>query len=170
MSDHNITTFLSKFGAGARPNRFKVRITGGGSNLTNLEFVCRAATIPGAMITRTDLAYMGRIVKISGDRDVEDWSISVYNDLDWRIRKAFEEWSDKIMKYEENVTTYRQEEYMASATVYQLGRDASTIATYELKDIFPLVVTPIQLGWDANNQVETFDVTFAVNWVNMPRT
>jgi hypothetical protein len=114
-----------------------------------------------------EVAYMGRMAKVSGDKAYEDWTVTVYNDLTWSLRAEFEKWVDGMLSNESNRTDNNNAAtYHANATVQQLSRDESAIpgATYLMQGIFPVSVGPIALAYDTNNQVETFDVTFAVNW------
>ena len=53
-------------------------------------------------------------------------------------------------------------EYMVDrATVSQLGRDDSVIATYEFYNMWPTVLAPIELATTGGDEIETTTVTFA---------
>jgi hypothetical protein len=47
------------------------------------------------------------------------------------------------------------------ATVSQLGRDDSVIATYEFFNMWPISVGAIELDSEAGSELEVFDVEFA---------
>ena len=52
------------------------------------------------------------------------------------------------------------------ATVRQFSRDGKTVTKeYNIVGIFPTNVGEIQLDWDSNNEVETCECTFAIDWV-----
>lgn len=108
---------------------------------------------------------MGRSVKISGDKEFDDWNITVYNDTTWDLRREFEIWMNGMLNHEQNITEFQDAaDYHADATVEQLDRNENVIQTYQMKAIFPTNVGAIELAYDNNNSIEQFDVTFAVNW------
>ena len=41
-------------------------------------------------------------IKINGDRTIEDWNVAVYNDTDFKLRNAFERWSNGINNMTDN--------------------------------------------------------------------
>ena len=47
------------------------------------------------------------------------------------------------------------------ATISQLNRDDSIIATYELYNMYPQTVAQIDLSYDTADEIQTFDVTFS---------
>lgn len=164
----SVTAFLGQLEGGARPNRYRVRITGPQAGATvseKLMFLCKAASIPSTEIGRCDVAYMGRNVKISGDKEFADWTITVYNDTTWDLRGEFERWMNGMLNHEGNVTAFQNaRDYHADAKVEQLDRNEKVIQTYDLRAIFPMSIGEITLGYDQNNTVEEFQVTLAVNW------
>lgn len=171
----DVSKFLARFDGGARPNRYKVEFTGTptavGKASSNFTFLCRAASIPASILSPCVVAYMGREVKVPGDRIFDDWSVTVYNTRGKdrsSPRYYFEEWSDKMLENYGNVTAQEEEfYYMSSATVTQLDRGENPINVYDVKGIFPISVGEIGLAYDNNNTVEEFTVTFAVNyWVS----
>lgn len=177
---------------GARPSLFQVFIPpfpdgtapGSNHNLTEkLAFLARAASIPPSIIDQIEVPYFSRKIKVNGDRTFPDWSMTVMNDEDF-IRQALEDWHQAINSREPNrqfgsglalVSNYKRD-----IIVYQYGKtgtgpggeafssatlaSASPIAKYTLYGAFPILVSAIGLDWDATNQIETFDVTFAYDY------
>ena len=86
-----VSDIAGVFKEGARPNRFKVTITGPKS-LPNMEFLCRAANQPASTLGEIAVPYQGRVYKIPGDRTFEDWTVTVYNDKDHEIRKQLQKY------------------------------------------------------------------------------
>lgn len=169
MSQYSsVTHFLGQFEGGARPNRYRVRIVGPQAGATVPEkmlFLCKAAAIPASSIGPVEVAYMGRMVKIAGDKTFDDWTVTVYNDTTWDLRREFEIWMNGMLNHEANVTAFQNaRDYHADGIVEQLDRNESVIQTYTMRAIFPTSVGEITLGYDNNNSVEEFQVTFAVNW------
>lgn len=165
----SIQDFLGKFAGGARANRFSVEVhrasTGGA--FKDFQFLCKAASIPLSSIGVAEVAYMGRTIKVPGDKEFDDWTVTVYNDVNWNLRGEFEKWLNDILQHGANTTKMSEEneDYFGSAIVHQLDRKGEEIkaARYEFKNMFPTAVGEIELAWDNNNAIETFDVTFAIN-------
>ena len=89
----NVDDFKSKLiGGGARANLFQVDITGGIDSGRLLEFMCKGAQLPASVIAQIDVPYRGRQLKVAGDRTFENWTITVLNDNDSKLRGEFEAW------------------------------------------------------------------------------
>ena len=174
-----ISQFKSQLiGGGARPNLFEVELTTLPAGIAwpadNFRYMCKAAQLPASVIANIDIPFRGRIFKVAGDRTIEPWSITVINDEDFRIRKAMEEWVDRIAKLENNLGATDPSAYMVNAKVFQLGRGAtpssstnagdrnSVLREYEFIDIFPTSVSSIDLSYDSSDTIEEFTVDFQV--------
>ena len=174
-----ISNFKSQLiGGGARPNLFEVELTTLPTGIAwpadNFRYMCKAAQLPASVIANIDIPFRGRIFKVAGDRTIEPWSITVINDEDFRIRKAMEEWVDRIAKLENNLGATNPSAYMVNAKVFQLGRGATpssstnagnanaVLREYEFIDIFPTSVSSIDLSYDSSDTIEEFVVDFAV--------
>ena len=144
-------------GAGPRANRFKVfipRLPGG------QEFLIKAASLPGQTITPLPVTFQGMTVNIAGDRTYETWATTVYNDNDFSVKGAIEEWMQEIVPYASSNGTVGYE-YMADrATVTQLDRADNIIATYEFFNMWPTALGAITLDSSGADAVEEFDATW----------
>ena len=161
---------------GARPSLFEVNLTNpfNSSADDKVRFMCRAATLPGTTINPITMNYFGRPLKLAGNRTYEDWSPTIINDEDFKLRRAFESWTELIAKLDNNLGATNPGAYMSNATVYQLGRgsqinsstnagaDSSILAAYQFIDIFPTSVSPIDLSYDSGDTIEEFTVEFQV--------
>ena len=185
----SLSQFKSKLaGGGARANLFEVSIpsfpsaideawgSGDGQENGIFKFLCKAANLPASTVTPVTVPFRGRTLKVAGDREIGDWNIEVINDEDFRLRTAFERWANVMSKLDDATGVTNPTSYMADAYVQQLGRgkeafsetnsggDSSVLRTYKFYDIFPTEVSPIELSYDNANTVETFSVTFAVQY------
>lgn len=166
----SVNQFLARFDGGARPNRYRVRLmgsplAGAGSVPDSIEFLCRSAAIPSSILAPCIVNYMGREVKVSGDKTFDDWNISIYNNISWDLRGFFERWTNGMLNHEGNTTRFQEDgDFFGRAEVEQLDRNEKAIHTYRMEGIFPTSVGEIALAYDSNNLVEEFPVTFAVNW------
>ena len=169
-----ISSFKSVMqGGGARGNQFTVElafpafVNGGIQAGQEAQFLCNAAQLPSSTIEPITVMYRGRPINFAGERTFQPWQITIYNDTNFNIRNALEQWSNGIQN---NATTNgitNPLDYQVDMGVHQLDRTGAKIKTYRFKDAFPLEVGDIQLGYDQGNAVETFNVTFMYNfWVS----
>ena len=161
----NIANFKSQFQGGVRPNQFRVFMSKGpnGIGTKNFEFLGKAASIPASTIGNVDVPYRGRQLKVPGDRTFEDWTLTVFNDGEWSARSYFEKWMQVLQGHRQPVRSVSATEVYGNGVVQQLSRTGNAIATYVMEDIYPTNVAAIDLGFDTNDAVEEFQVTFAVN-------
>ena len=143
---------------GVRSNRFRVYIPRMGSNI---EFMCKTASIPGSTLPVVEVPFRGHKLKIAGDRTFEDWTITVINDVSFSTRTAVESWMGEIQEMDSGVGATDLEYLVSRATISQLNRDDSIIATYELYNMYPQTVAQIDLSYDTADEIQTFDVTFS---------
>ena len=169
-------------GGGARPNLFEVEMTtlpGGISwDADSFRYMCKASTLPASNIANIDIPFRGRIFKVAGDRTIDPWTVTIINDEGFKLRNAFEEWTDLIAKLENNIGATDPSAYMTNAKVYQLGRGSkqssqsntgnsnAVLKEYEFIDIFPTAVAAIDLSYDSTDAIEEFTVDFQVQSYN----
>lgn len=171
MTGFNINDFKARgIKVGARPSQFKVDIfvPFASSTTQNIQFFCRAASIPPAPLDWVGVPYFGRTVKLSGDRDFPDWTVTVQNEHDYAIRVLMENWSNRINTLVSNRMDPAMfpNGYKSEALVTQYRADGQAVRAYRFEGIFPTNVDTIPLDWEAKNQVEQFDITFAYDlWV-----
>ena len=98
----NINDFKAKLaGGGARQNQFKVTMpfpgySQVGGEIEELAFLCKGTQLPAMNIPSFTVPFRGRQIKIAGDRTYADWTITVLNDTNFKLRNAFERWSNGI--------------------------------------------------------------------------
>jgi hypothetical protein len=208
----SISEFKSKLSkGGARPNLFLVRLNFpalndiadiGANNFDqnklteSAEFLVKTAQIPASNVGVIEVPFRGRMLKVAGDRTFEPWSVTIVNDGEFQIRKAFEVWSRGINALTENVSqlgytsndTNGGSSYCADMTVFQLSRDNQTpsktpsnpnvagtdgmepIRAYKFYDAWPSAISGIDLAFDANDQIEEFTVEFQYNYFEVTST
>lgn len=158
---------------GARPSLFQVRFINPATGEADLKvpFMVKAAQLPASTISQIDVPYFGRRIKVSGTRTYENWSITVINDEDFKIRRAIEAWSRRINSYSGNARAFSSAapaEYKSRAEVIQYGQNGNILRTYMFEGIFPLNIGAIELNWESGDQVEEFQVEFAVDYWHVP--
>jgi len=169
-----ISEFTSRLaGDGARPNLFQCSmggLPGGGSD--NFSFMVKSAQLPGSTLGIVPLFYQGREIKFAGNRTFADWTVTVINDEDFKIRNSIEKWMNSINSHDANirnvasgVTSPNNQKYTLNATVNQYSKDGTTpIKTYTFIGMFPVDLSPIDLDWGTNDTIEEFTVTFAYQY------
>ena len=120
-------------GGGARPNLFEVELATLPEGITwdadIFRYMCKAAQMPGQNIASIDIPFRGRIFKVAGDRTIDNWSITVIQDEDFRLRNAFESWTQQIARLDNNLGATDPSAYMVNAKVFQLGRGSTPAST-----------------------------------------
>ena len=170
------TSFRSKLQyGGARPNLYRVIVSFPSDVADVVEeftFMCRSASLPGMTVGQVQVPYFGRMIKFSGDRTFDDWSVRVINDEDFVVRNAFEAWQNRLAMLDystpaiENALAVGGHEFLyVDIEVTQLAKDGhAELKKYNLKKAWPVAIGPIELAYDANDQIEEFDVTFAYDY------
>ena len=166
----NISDFKAKLaGGGARANQFKVTMpfpgyAQVGGEIEDLAFLCRTTSLPGMTVPSFNVPFRGRSIKIAGDRTIADWSVTCYNDTDFKLRNAFERWMNGINNMTDNEGLTNPADYQVDAFVDQLDRNGATLKSYTLRGVFPTNHTAIDLDYDEKTEVEKFTVTLAYQY------
>lgn len=154
---------------GARPSLFQVTITNPVNGVADIQvpFMARATRIPAETITPIELRYFGRAIKIAGTKQYEDWTVTVFNDEDFAIRHALEEWSNAINSPVGNLRELGSASpalYRADVQVTQFSKTGAPLRVYNLRNAWPNLISPIELDWDVADQIETYEVTFSYDY------
>ena len=163
----NINDFKSRFtGGGARPNQFRVLMSfpGGVDGGDKSQFMIKGASLPADVIAETIVPYMGRQVKVAGDRTFEPMSLTIINDVDMSVRNAFEQWMNIINAHGANVGEQNPEVYQVDFEIEQLDRAGDVIKTYKIVGGFPTNISAIDLNWETNDTVEEFTVEISYQY------
>tara|TARA_B100000965_G_scaffold266035_1_gene224714 strand:- start:4485 stop:5120 length:636 start_codon:yes stop_codon:yes gene_type:complete len=186
-NERSIDSFKSRLvQGGARPNLFEVEMdfpSGVGIFDEEIEntrhrMMIKGAQLPASNIAEVVVPFRGRQLKVAGDRRFDPWTITIINDGDFRLREAFERWSNFIIKVSDGSGTINPSTYFSDWIVNQLGR-ASTdlnvrgensgatlpvLRRYAMHGCWPSQVSPIELSYDTADVIEEFQVTLQVQW------
>lgn len=146
-------------GGGARPNLFQVTLNFPGfvgGNTEVASFMVRAASLPGSTIPEMIVPFRGRQLKLAGDRTFEPWSTTIINDVDFAIRNNLETWMNGMNEHRNNTGLTNVSDYIADLKVEQLDKAGRVIKRYNFVGAFPTSLSPIDLAYDANDQIEEF--------------
>ena len=172
----NINDFKSRLrGGGARANQFKVTLpfpgfAAVGGETSDLAFLCTATGIPGQPIGSVAVDFRGRKLQLAGDRTFEDWTITVLNDTDFKIFKAFERWMNGMNNMTDNEGLTNPNDYQVDGFIDHLDRDGNSIKQYVFRGAFPTTLGDIALDYGTNNAIESFDVTLSYQYFETDTT
>ena len=177
--------FKSKLaGGGARPNLFEASINSFPTAIQDawdnsseaeggaFKFLCKSTALPASNLGSIEIPFRGRTLKVAGDRTFDDWTVTIINDEDFRLRTAFERWSNVMSQLDDATGVTNPTSYMTDAFIQQLGRgpevgaasnnggNSSILRSYKFFDVFPITVGEIALSYDTTDTLEEFDVTF----------
>ena len=163
---------------GARPALFDIRILdwpgilGGASQ--SLTMNGKAASLPQSTIQEVNVGYFGRKIKLMGDRIYPNWQATIYNDEDFLIRNAMLNWHEQMNSTVQNLETpagssISPTDYKRDVIITQYSKGGfegvgQPIYVCRLYGAFPVNIGPIQLDWDATNQIEVFTVEFTYDY------
>ena len=156
---NSVDGFIGSFKDMARANKFEVSINR--LDGTKLKFHCKSAQMPSATIGQIPFAYRGRIVKLAGDREYEDWNVTVSLDNTYKLRQELYQWQESINASRANTGIGSLTGYAVEASVKALDVNGSPIGTFNFSYLWPTNVGAIEYSQDSMNQIAECSVTFA---------
>jgi hypothetical protein len=170
----NVAEFRANMiGDGARPNLFSVSLVfptlavNGALAGQKVNFMAKAAQLPGSTIGTVPVFYFGREMKFPGNRTFADWTLTIINDEDFAIRNSLESWMNAINSHAANVRSgaaIGSTGYSVDASVTQYGKTGNELKKYNFVGMFPLDLAPIDLDWGSNDAIEEYTCTFAYQY------
>ena len=178
-AEFSVSAFREKLGVGSRPNLFKVTVTpprSTGYDVASFEYLCRSGSLPSASIGTIDIPMNGgRRLKMGGDRTFTEWTSTVLNDENFKLRSVMEKWQNDIVKTNFEISgTLGNRSAVADLTgglygtvmIYQLKEDGSSApaGSYRLVNCWPSDISAIDLSYDTTDAVEDFTVTWTYDY------
>jgi hypothetical protein len=117
----------------------------------------------------------GRRLKMGGDRTFTEWTSTVLNDENFKLRSLMESWQNNIVKtnYERSDLGNRSAAIgttgaglYGTVMIYQLKEDGSSVTAggYRLVNCWPSDISQIDLSYDTTDAVEDFTVTWTYDY------
>ena len=162
----NINDFKAVLkGGGARANQFQVTMpfpgfAAVGGETRTMSYLCQATNLPGMTLGEVDVKFRGRSLYIAGDRTFEAWTTTIMNDTDFLIRNALERWMNAINSMSDNSGLENPADYQVDAFVDQLDRAGQVIKSYTFRGLWPLTIGNIDVAYETNDAIETFEATY----------
>jgi hypothetical protein len=101
---------------------------------------------------------------MAGDRTFEPWTITIINDIDFKIRNAFERWMNGINQHNNNTGLTNPVDYQADMSVAQLDKAGNEVKVYNFRGTFPTNLSSIELSYDSSDAIEEFTVELQVQY------
>ena len=178
MSFATINELKTKLNKGSRANLFEVSLTFPPQVLTNAGFVasdttiqwgalCKSAAIPGMTIGTIEVPFRaGRKIKVPGDRTFADWSVTIINDENHKLRRIFTEWINFISTGDyESATKSTNTEYYQDILVTHLKANGNASRFYELNGAYPTDIGALDLSYDSTDTLSEFTVNFQYHYL-----
>lgn len=137
---------------------------GGGNPNSQVSFLCKATKLPTGSFNVDKAMFMGREFKYPGNRTFNDWSVTIYNDGSYGLRKAFESWQNLMGTNRTNVGPNAMNQFMTDWSVTPLTREGNPISTYKLVGCFPSAIGDVTLDMAGSAEPSTFEVTIAYQY------
>jgi len=172
----NINDFKARLsGGGARANQFKVTLpfpgyASVGGETSDLAFLCTATSIPGQTLANIGVPFRGRVLNIAGDRTFNPWSVTVLNDTNFKLYKAFERWMNGMNNMTDNEGLSNPVDYQVDIFIDHLDRNGATLKSYTLRGAFPTSLDDIALSYGTNNAVEEFGCSLTYQYFETDTT
>ena len=127
----------------------------------------QAASLPESTIGMIDVPYFGRTTKFAGNRTYGEWTTTVFNDEDFVVHDAIRSWIELMNGPASNFRLAGStRQYQVDAEVSQFGMNGDRLKTYRFHNIWPMTLSPIDLDWGSNDQIEELVCTWQYDyWV-----
>jgi hypothetical protein len=149
-----------------------------GYDVASFEYLCRSGSLPSATLGTIEIPMNGgRRLKMGGDRTFSEWTSTVLNDENFKIRSVMEKWQNDIVKtnFEISGTLGNRSAKTGLADtdglygtiqIYQLKEDGSSVTAggYRLVNCWPSDISAIDLSYDTTDAVEDFTVTWTYDY------
>ena len=172
----NLSEFQASFQGGARPNLFNATITGLPEVLerqrdleNEFQFLCTTGELPGSSMGVIPVSYFGRTVNYAGNRIFAGtMTTTILNEENFALRLAVESWHEKMNSTVTNIQDEKMntpESYTSTIVMKQHSRDGENeLRAIRYHRCWPTDIGPIILGWEQNDTIEMFDVTWQYDW------
>ena len=150
--------------------------------LSDMQFVCRAATLPSAIVQPVELKYHTRSIKLAGAREVQPFTCTFFNTSDGVLRSFLLWWQESVstlrdtnLRVENSLGHFygsiQLDHYSISPTEPYAAKDFAfvngskwpsehePIARYEMTHVWPSTIGAAAFAFD-NEEFQTFDATF----------
>lgn len=120
----------------------------------------RSSKTPSSTMGVIEVPFEGRTVPLPGDRQFEEFSITLLAVNDFKVRNTLEIWQEYINGSESNTTTSLDyTDFLRDITVEMLDVNDRVVKTYTLQDAWPSLIDGIDLDRGSMDSSSEFNVT-----------
>jgi hypothetical protein len=171
MAITTISELTSAIRTGARSNLFRVTLPDLPGELTDqFSYLCKGAQLPSSTLGLIEVPFMaGRRFKLAGDRTFPEWTTTIINDSNFRIRQALEELQKLygVTDYESDISKERtggSSTDFNTLEVEQYDLAGNVVYKYTLFNCWPSEISTIDLSYDSVDTIEEFTVTWSYDY------
>lgn len=174
----------ASLGDGARATKFDVLLNFSNNDLFDAEAastLVKSTVFPSKSHTIIDFKYKGRSVPLKGQTKYsQTWECTFYLTQDHKLKSAIENWIEALDQKHNYLTdvqdvnltktqnNHKNGLYAKNVVLYQLNFDGDQrTVKYELFNVFPIEVSPIQYSYETVGTIQEFTVTFAYSHFSM---
>lgn len=167
--EFNITGFRSSLaGGGARPNLFQVdiplpAIAGTVDDSRKISLMTKGASIPDATIGMVPVPFMGRQVKVPGNRTYAEWTTTAMVSEGYEAWDSIRSWIDLLNGPVSNLEAPTSDVYKTIG-VTQYARTGLQNVKVEMMNAWPSNLGAIELGWENNDSIAEFSITWQYDY------
>lgn len=172
-------------GDGARATKFQIlfQFTNPKSapSADDMMVLAKTTSFPGKSHATIDFKFKGRSIPLRGQtKYTQTWECTFYLTEDHALKNAFENWIEALDERHNYMQalpagvaeTQRlhntTKNYTTTIILYQRNfDDDQDTAVYEMHNVFPIEVSPIQYNYEQQGQIQEFTVTFAYSYFTM---
>lgn len=176
MPQTSLNQFKTDFLGGTRQNRFVIEgvIPYSGGQLSS--FHIRSSLIPTLQTSTVSYDYMGRKSFFPGEKMYSTWSVAVLDDpysTANNLWKKFQNWQNNINNHFTNVSDVSAQGTAEPAykafgwKINQLDLNGNTLKTFMLNGCWPRSVNEIGFNMGRPNVLNTFNVVFVFDTVQI---
>ena len=152
MNINNFKNALSK--GGVRPFLFRVQGNIGNTTLpSQVGYLCKAASMPASTIGAVEVPYRGRKLKLPGEREYAEWTLTFLSDGDFKQTVA------NVSTTEHNLSGALFPDW----NIDHLDRKGEPVKSYKFFHCWPSEVAAVDVSTDASDLVE-FTVTMQYSY------
>jgi phage tail-like protein len=142
---------------GFRPTLFEIQV----AEQSGIAFLCNATQVPAMTMGVIEVPYMGRKIKMAGDRTYAEWTTTLFVNEDFEVRNYLEKWQASINDPVTNIRDANWTDYKKNATVRLYNKKGKVLREYTLQGCWPTDVGTIDLDWNTTDTLATYQVTWA---------
>lgn len=158
---NTISDLKTKLGAGLRTTKYSVQVNTP-SNLENIDTLAKATSFPQKTIDQIEVFSQGRKAMLQGETSYDHtWDVTFYETEEHAMREEFIKWMELIDDTETNI---HSEGSTDIAIISQLDGKGNITATYEFYNLWPTVVSTIEMSDDSVNAIGECTITFSYDY------